>query len=892
MKRKILEVMMAVCVFVIFGTYTAKAEGMYGDYLYYEKYYATGNFVDEDLEIVITGCKGNRTEIEIPDEIDGLPVTRIDGYAFYNYSDLTKIIIPPRVNYIGNAAFSGCPNLTSISLPDSPIYIGRGAFDYEVCEDGYIGSHLIYKYANTICLIKEGTKSIADGAFDNYSAFTKMTHLFIPDSVKCIADRAFEQCNVLTDVYYQGTEEEWYNINVGDSNFALYRADFHYECNDFNKVIINEGKCGDSAVWTLNAEGTLTISGEGEIKGYSFSEYNFDNYEYIKNVVIESGITNTGNCAYDGCKMLESITLSDTVTTIDFMTEGSHKKDLSSFKAINVDDNNPKYSSADGVLFNKDKSRLITYPQGKQDESYTVASTVTCIGVGAFENCSKLTNILLPESITEIEFAAFEKCVSLKEISIPYGVTRLDCVFRGCTSLTNVAIPDTVTDMWKYNFDDCASLVEINIPKSVESFGVSSGCSSLKAINVDAENEKYHSENGVLFDKEKTVLLRCPEALECDRYIIPDTVTNIAADAFEDCSKIKNIEMPDSVTEIGSAAFWGCNVESVKMSENVAIIDTMTFDDCQALTEITLPQNLSEIGGAAFKNCKSLKSVYIPSSVISIQDDAFNGCSSLEKIEVDKNNESYTSIDGVLFNKDCSKLIQYSCGSLNTVYKIPDSVINIGHGTFANSQHLTDVILSRNMEIISEYTFNECPLLTNVTLPRGIKEIAAASFFDCKSLKNIYYEGTETEWRSVSFSYRYDNMGRDLYIVRAEKHFNADLPLAEKCFMIETAQNQASVKNTSSIPQRAGIIIATYENSKLINLSSEQTLFNSGETKTYEFDDSKEMKIFVWYSIKSMYPLNMRKLFMVICKTNKKNSNSRYLYKTVYSGTIERLKTA
>ena len=885
MKRQLPVLAVMLCILAAVVSVTAGAEeGIYDDNLYYTKYYVED--IDGDLAIAITGYDGNKTEIEIPSEIEGLPVTRIEAYAFYNCSDLTQVEIPNSIKYIGPGAFSECSNLTNISLPDSPIYIGRSAFEYNVCDNGYIGNHLIYQYTGVYYAIREGTKSIADGAFDNWAAGTSLKHLFIPDSVLCIADRALEYCSNLTDIYYQGTEEEWYNVSVGESNFALYNANIHYNCTNSDKIIIEEGECGEygNVIWTLDTEGTLTISGDGKIKSYAFSKYNFNHTNLIKNVVIESGITNIGYNAYQDCSNLETITISDTVTQIDSLTEAGYDSDklLPSFRAINVDKDNPEYSSVDGVLFNKEQTILIKYPKGKTDENYNAANSLemigaeafkdnshikeilfpsgcplTVIGNAAFENCSQLANIKIPNGVSDIGHGAFRRCVSLAEIDVPYGVTRLSDLFDGCTLLSAVTIPDTVVEVLGDTFRDCASLVEINIPKNVETFSVPYGCSSLKAINVDTENETFCSENGVLFNKTKTILLRFPEALVCDIYEIPDTVTKISSKAFRDCSKVKIIKMANSVSEIASAAFWGCDAQSITISENVAVIDTTTFEECHSLTDITLPDNLTEIRNAAFRDCSALKSVYIPSTVTFIAYDAFNCCGSLEGIEVDSSNENYTSIDGVLFNKDCSKLIQYTCGSSNTLYKIPDCVVDVDCYTFANSQHLTDVILSRNMKTIREDTFRECPALTNVILPKGIEKIEASAFFDCKALKSIYYEGSENEWDTVDLWYSYDEAGRDLYVIKAEKIFNTVLPSPEKCFRTEHRENSIAVINTSEIPQRADVIIANYENNVLKELSITPTQFYGGETKEYIIDNTMEVKVFVWDNLLRMMPLEI-----------------------------------
>ncbi len=185
---------------------------------------------------------------------------------------------------------------------------------------------------------------------------------------------------------------------------------------------------------------------------------------------------------------------------------------------------------------------------------------------------------------------------------------------------------------------------------------------------------------------------------------IPDTVTSLGDYAFHDFTKLKSIEIPNSVTTIGVEA----------------------FRQCSSLTSITIPEGVTSIGNRAFDDCGSLTSISISDSVTSIGRMAFN-CSSLTSIDVSGNNKNYSSVDGVLFNKDKTELIQYPRKKEGTNYKIPNSVTNIG-----------------------ERAFCDCSSLTSITIPEGVTRIGDSAFSYFRSLTNITYNGTQAQWNSIN----------------------------------------------------------------------------------------------------------------------------------------------
>ena len=233
---------------------------------------------------------------------------------------------------------------------------------------------------------------------------------------------------------------------------------------------------------------------------------------------------------------------------------------------------------------NKSANGAITIP------SKIDGKPVTRIGDGAFEDCTGLTSITLGNSVTSIG----------------------EMAFLCCTGLTSITLGNSVTSIEDAAFADCTGLTSITIPNSVESIGHDAflGCTSLTSINVARGNNYYSGNNGVLFNKKKTELIRYPEGKSQTSYTIPNSVTSIGEMAFLCCTGLTSITILDSVTSIGACA----------------------FADCTGLTSITIPDSVTSIGYGTFLCCTGLTSITIPNSVTSIEDAAFDGCASLKDV--------------------------------------------------------------------------------------------------------------------------------------------------------------------------------------------------------------------------------------------------------------------
>ena len=218
----------------------------------------------------------------------------------------------------------------------------------------------------------------------------------------------------------------------------------------------------------------------------------------------------------------------------------------------------------------------------------------------AFNYCSSLASITIPDGVTSIGSNAFQYCYSLTSISIPDSVTSIDAsAFNSCYSLTSISIPDSVTSIDANTFQSCYSLTSITIPDGVTSIGANAfnSCYSLASIT------------------------------------IPDGVTSIGASAFRYCHSLAYITIPDGVTSIGSNAFQNCySLASITIPDGVTSIDANAFNGCQSLMSITIPDGVTSIGGSVFISCSSLASITIPDGVTSIDANAFSSCYGLGEI--------------------------------------------------------------------------------------------------------------------------------------------------------------------------------------------------------------------------------------------------------------------
>ena len=394
--------------------------------------------------------------------------------------------------------------------------------------------------------------------------------------------------------------------------------------------------------------------------------------------------------------------------------------------------------------------------------SINLPNTITSIGAGAFEDCRLLTSISLPESVTSIGNYAFDGCTTLSSINIPNSVSSIgSSAFNGCSNLTSVTIPSSVTSIDNSTFSGCTGLTTITIPNSVTSIGSSAfyNCTGLTSITIPNSVTSIGS----------SAFFGCTGLTSIT---IPNSVTSIGSSAFYQCSGLTSVTIPESVTSIGYHAFegtpWYNNqpdgvvyVGKVAykykgtMPENTSIvlkagtlgIANYAFENCSGLTSVTIPESVTSIGGNAFYNCSGLTSVTIPESVTNIGSSTFYGCSGLTSVTIP---ESVTSIGSSAF-RGCSgltsviipesvTLIDYGtfdgCTGLTSI-TIPNSVTSIDNFAFSGCSGLTSVTIPESVTSIGSYAFQNCSGLTSVTIPESVTSIGSSAFFGCSNLTSV-----------------------------------------------------------------------------------------------------------------------------------------------------------
>ena len=250
------------------------------------------------------------------------------------------------------------------------------------------------------------------------------------------------------------------------------------------------------------------------------------------------------------------------------------------------------------------------YNLRSQVKKVIITNGVTNTGGYTFYECSNLESVTIADSVTAIGRYTFYECSSLKSVTIPDSVTSIgEWAFYACTDLTSVNIPNSVTRIDMCAFYECSSLKSVTIPSSVTQIGAAVFASSGVSVTVVPDNKRYCSENGMLFDKEKTEL--CYGGPSGTAFRMPESVETIGWLSFYGRNDLTSITIPGNVKEIGNTAFKNCeNLRSVVLSDGVTKIGGSVFYYCTVLTSITIPKSLTSIGADAFLGCDSLTDVY------------------------------------------------------------------------------------------------------------------------------------------------------------------------------------------------------------------------------------------------------------------------------------------
>ena len=628
-------------------------------------------------------------------------VTWIGDYTFSNCTTLTSAQISDSVTHIGKYAFSGCSNLTSITLPNGLEDINEHTF-YNctsltsitipnkvrwVCFNAFNGCSSLKNVT-----MSNGIQVIDDGAFHGCKSLTSIT---IPSSVWSIADNAFGDCSSLI------------NIDVDKDN-QTYSSQDGVLFNKDKTVLINYPIGSERT--SYNIPDSVTNIGE----------YAFADCKNLKSIMVSNSLTHIGEYAFSGCTNLTCVTIPNSVTVI-----GWYVFDIcSSLETVNYKGTKAEWKSID-----------------ISDENYNlIGAMIKCTdGIIGYAHTviDNLEYSLVDDTATVIGYTFASQSVSIPK-SVDYEGYKFDVTsigghaFDNCTSLLSVVIPDSVTSISDGAFFDCEGLKDVYYTSTEDEWnkitiGNDNENLTNATIHYNFEPEPSNKQTGSCGDNVTYSL---------------DTETGVLT--ISGTGKMKDYSGEDS------PFYQNSNIKSVIIENGVTSIGNLAFSSCNSLIEVSLPSSIISLGVSAFSGCENLMSISIPANVADIQSIAFAGCKKLTSIEVDSNNENYSSINGVLFDKNITELVCYPAGKNDASYTVPNTVKSFAYGSFYDCENLTSVIIPSGVTSIGGASFWNCKNLKSIVIPKSVTKIDLFSFNGCESLKDIYYTGTQDEWNNIT----------------------------------------------------------------------------------------------------------------------------------------------
>ena len=405
-------------------------------------------------------------------------------------------------------------------------------------------------------------------------------------------------------------------------------------------------------------DSSLTLSGTGALPDYPIGKAPwFEFNDQIDTLVLKEGVTRIGDYAFYNCTELTSVEIPEGVTQIGESAFAC----CQSLESVTIPGSVTEIG--EGAFESCDSMMVLE-----------LASGLKCVGAFAFSECVALRELVLPNTVERIERSAFAGTMALHELVIPGNVQEIgDNAFNGCIQLSSLTLSEGIRVIEEMAFSNCSDLTEVLIPASVECLGdgVFSDCLAMTQIAVAPESEYFVVRDDILYSKDLSVLVHYPASKEEQEFTIPEEVRKIAGLAF------------------ASNYF---------------------------LMEVMLGDHLEEVGSYAFARCSSLSFMSLPAQTTRLGASPFHDCTMLLEIEVDPSNPCYSSIDGVLYNKEQTQLIQYPAGLYDDFYKVPDTVREIAENACYDAQDLEVLKIPAGVRKIGDMAFAFCDQLRDVEI--------------------------------------------------------------------------------------------------------------------------------------------------------------------------------
>lgn len=525
-------------------------------------------------------------------------------------------------------------------------------------------------------VVGDGITSIGRYAFYNCDEVTEVS---LPAGLKKIGFAAFEGCGKLKNINLPDGLE-----TIDDDAFSL--------CSALESIVIPDSVTDLGGSVFFNCYNLVSANIPAGI-----TELNVDLFwgctKLNSITAIPDQITKIGYSVFERCSSLTEITLPAGLQEIEYDAFNN----CSALTKITIDESNENYTTVDGVLYNKDKTVLVSYPIGNERDSFTTPSTLTKIMSNSFAYSKNLKEVTLNEGLEEVPYSAFydSKIVS---VNIPASVTIIGSfAFTACSDLQTVAIADgsKLESIGMYAFASCKSLQQIELPEGL-----------------------------------KTIDER----------------------VFQSCTVLSKVHIPSSVTNVGEKAFDNSAVLSNTMAINgIKYLDGWLVWSKTGITEAEVYDGAKGIADGGLADHTTLTTVNIPKSVIYINQDAFDNTPALASINVDEQNTAYSSLDGVLYNKDKTSLVKYGEGRTETAFSVPDGVQSIEVKAISNVFALESVTLPQSLRDIKDRAFSTNVKLTSVNFSEGLETIDFAAFMDCTALSSFSLPDTLTDIDSWAF---------------------------------------------------------------------------------------------------------------------------------------------